>query len=571
MRPFRLAMAQINPTVGDLDGNTRKIVEYIDQARALQADLVAFPELAVTGYPPEDLLFKSQFVRANIARMKEIAAESRGIAVVVGFVDADPELRNAAAVAYDDQVVDVYHKMYLPNYGVFDEERYFKAGAVCPVYQIGDTLVGVNICEDIWKPIGPTTVQQAQGGRVILNISGSPFYADRLGEREEMLACRATDNEVFIAYLNMVGGQDELVFDGASMVIDPNGDVVVQGSQFQEELVVADLDVGSVSEPRPGKAAGDLLEVGAPKQVAVSAPSSGSRPALPRREPVRYAGPGEVYAALVMGTRDYVGKTGFSKVLVALSGGIDSSLVATVAADALGPDNVVAVAMPSRYSSEGSILDAKALSENLGIELRTIPIEESFAASLDTLAPHFKGTEPGLAEENLQSRLRGVLIMALSNKHGWLVLTTGNKSEMAVGYATIYGDMAGGYAVIKDVPKTLVYRLAAHRNSLSKNPVIPVSVLKKPPSAELRPDQKDEDSLPPYEVLDPILKAYVEDDRSFDEIVSEGFDEQTVRQIITLVDRSEYKRRQAPPGIKITPRNFGRDRRMPIANRYRPF
>ena len=461
--------------------------------------------------------------------------------------------------------------MYLPNYGVFDEERYFKAGAVCPVYQIGDTLVGVNICEDIWKPIGPTTVQQAQGGRVILNISGSPFYADRLGEREEMLACRATDNEVFIAYLNMVGGQDELVFDGASMVIDPNGDVVVQGSQFQEELVVADLDVGSVSEPRPGKAAGDLLEVGAPKQVAVSAPSSGSRPALPRREPVRYAGPGEVYAALVMGTRDYVGKTGFSKVLVALSGGIDSSLVATVAADALGPDNVVAVAMPSRYSSEGSILDAKALSENLGIELRTIPIEESFAASLDTLAPHFKGTEPGLAEENLQSRLRGVLIMALSNKHGWLVLTTGNKSEMAVGYATIYGDMAGGYAVIKDVPKTLVYRLAAHRNSLSKNPVIPVSVLKKPPSAELRPDQKDEDSLPPYEVLDPILKAYVEDDRSFDEIVSEGFDEQTVRQIITLVDRSEYKRRQAPPGIKITPRNFGRDRRMPIANRYRPF
>ena len=570
MRPFRLAMAQINPTVGDLDGNTRKIVEYIDQARALQADLVAFPELAVTGYPPEDLLFKSQFVRANIARMKEIAAESRGIAVVVGFVDADPELRNAAAVAYDGQVVDVYHKMYLPNYGVFDEERYFKAGAVCPVYQIGDTLVGVNICEDIWKPIGPTTVQQAQGGRVILNISGSPFYADRLGEREEMLACRATDNEVFIAYLNMVGGQDELVFDGASMVIDPNGDVVVQGSQFQEELVVADLDVGSVSEPRPGKAAGDLLEVGAPKQVAVSAPSSGSRPALPRREPVRYAGPGEVYAALVMGTRDYVGKTGFSKVLVALSGGIDSSLVATVAADALGPDNVVAVAMPSRYSSEGSILDAKALSENLGIELRTIPIEESFAASLDTLAPHFKGTEPGLAEENLQSRLRGVLIMALSNKHGWLVLTTGNKSEMAVGYATIYGDMAGGYAVIKDVPKTLVYRLAAHRNSLSKNPVIPVSVLKKPPSAELRPDQKDEDSLPPYEVLDPILKAYVEDDRSFDEIVSEGFDEQTVRQIITLVDRSEYKRRQAPPGIKITPRNFGRDRRMPITNRYRP-
>jgi len=571
MRPFRLAMAQIDPTVGDLDGNTRKIVEYIDQARALQADLVAFPELAVTGYPPEDLLFKSQFIRANIARMKEIAAESRGIAVVVGFVDANPELRNAAAVAYDGQVVGVYHKMYLPNYGVFDEERYFKAGAVCPVYQIGATAVGVNICEDIWKPIGPTTVQRAQGGQVILNISGSPFYADRLGEREEMLAARATDNGVFVGYVNIVGGQDELVFDGASMVLGPDGNVVVQGSQFQEELVVADLDVERVSEPPPGSGERDLEDVGAAKRVDVSAPSSGSRPALPRREPIHYGGPGEVYSALVMGTRDYVGKAGFSKVLVALSGGIDSSLVATVAADALGPDNVVAVAMPSRYSSEGSLLDAKALSENLGIELRTIPIEESFAASLDTLAPHFKGTEPGLAEENLQSRLRGVLIMALSNKHDWLVLTTGNKSEMAVGYATIYGDTAGGYAVIKDVPKTLVYRLAEHRNSLSNNPVIPVSVLTKPPSAELRPDQKDEDSLPPYEVLDPILKAYVEDDRSFDEIVSEGFDEETVKRVITLVDRSEYKRRQAPPGIKITPRNFGRDRRMPIANRYRPF
>ena len=577
MRAFRLAMAQINPTVGDLDGNTRKIIEYIDRARSLQADLVAFPELAIPGYPPEDLLFKAQFVRANIAKMKQVARASKGVAVVVGFVDADSDLHNAAAVAYDGRVIDAYHKMYLPNYGVFDEERYFKAGAECPVYVIGGTPVGVNVCEDIWQSIGPTTVQRAQGGKVILNISGSPFYAGRLGQRQKMLATRAADNEVFVAYVNMVGGQDELVFDGASMVLDPTGEVVVQGSQFQEELIVVDLDVeaGFRSRPRdtrPHKeGTGNLEEVGAPKRVEVSAPSSNSRPPLPDHEPVCYDGLGEVYAALVMGTRDYVRKTGFSKVLVALSGGIDSSLVVTIATDALGQENVVAVAMPSRYSSEGSILDAKAVSENLGIELRTISIEDAFSASLDTLAPHFTGTEPGLAEENLQSRIRGVLIMALSNKHGWLVLTTGNKSEMAVGYATIYGDMAGGYAVIKDVPKTLVYQLAEHRNALSEKPPIPLSVLEKPPSAELRPDQKDEDSLPPYGVLDPILKAYVEEDRSFDEIVAMDFDEEVVKRVISLVDRSEYKRRQAPPGIKITPRNFGRDRRMPIANRYRPF
>ena len=577
MRAFRLAMAQINPIVGDLDGNTRKIIEYIDRARSLQADLVAFPELAIPGYPPEDLLFKAQFVKANIDRMKQVARASKGVVVVVGFVDADSDLYNAAAVAYDGQVIDVYHKMYLPNYGVFDEERYFKAGAECPVYVIGGTPVGVNVCEDIWQSIGPTTVQRAQGGKVILNISGSPFYAGRLEQRQKMLATRAADNEVFVAYVNMVGGQDELVFDGASMVLDPTGEVVVQGSQFQEELIVVDLDVeaGFRSRPRdtrPHKeGTGNLEEVGAPKRVDVSAPSPSSRPPLPDHEPVCYDGLGEVYAALVMGTRDYVRKTGFSKVLVALSGGIDSSLVVTIATDALGQENVVAVAMPSRYSSEGSILDARAVSENLGIELRTIPIEDAFSASLHTLGPHLKDTEPGLTEENLQSRIRGVLIMALSNKHGWLVLTTGNKSEMAVGYATIYGDMAGGYAVIKDVPKTLVYQLAEHRNALSEKPPIPLSVLEKPPSAELRPDQKDEDSLPPYGVLDPILKAYVEEDRSFDEIVAMGFDEEVVKRVIPLVDRSEYKRRQAPPGIKITPRNFGRDRRMPIANRYRPF
>ena len=577
MRTFRLALAQINPTVGDLDGNARKIIDYIDQARALQADLVAFPEMAIPGYPPEDLLFKPQFIQANIEKMREVAEASRGIAVVVGFVDSDSDIHNAAAVAHDGEVVGVYHKMYLPNYGVFDEERYFAPGNECPVFVIGGTHVGVNVCEDIWRAVGPTAVQRAAGGEVIVNISASPFYEGKLGHREKMLSARAADNEVFVAYLNMVGGQDELVFDGASMVWDPAGELVSQGSQFEEELIVTDLDVDAVfrSRLRDARArkedATAVNGVGTPRTVSVSERSSESRPPPPEREPVRYSDIGQVYAALVLGTRDYVGKCGFGKVLVALSGGIDSSLVATIAVDALGSDNVLGVAMPSRYSSEGSILDARAVTENLGVELWTVPIEEAFSAYLDTLAPHFRGTDVGAAEENLQSRTRGNLIMALSNKFGWLVLTTGNKSEMAVGYATIYGDMAGGYAVIKDVPKTMVYRLAEYRNALDGNPPIPRSVIEKPPSAELRPDQKDEDSLPPYSVLDPILKAYVEEDRSFGEIVDMGFDEDVVKRTITLVDRSEYKRRQAPPGIKITPRNFGRDRRMPIANRYRPF
>ena len=577
MRTFRLAMAQINPIVGDLDGNTSKILDYIDQARSLHADLVAFPELAITGYPPEDLLFKPHFIQANIGKMREVARASQGIAVVVGFVDADSDIHNAAAVAYDGDVVGVYHKMYLPNYGVFDEDRYFKAGAECPVYVVNGTPVGVNVCEDIWHAVGPTVVQRAAGAELIVNINGSPFHSGKRGLREKMLATRAADNELYVAYVNMVGGQDELVFDGASMVMDPMGEVVAQGSQFEEELVVADLDMEAgfrsrLRESRPRKERDSVLrEVGTPKVVSVSAYSTDSLPSLTRREPVCYDGTGEVYAALVMGTRDYVRKCGFDRVLVALSGGIDSSLVATIAVDALGAENVLVVAMPSRYSSEGSVLDARELAENLGIELRDISIEDAFSAYLDSLAPQFKGTEVGLAEENIQSRIRGTLIMALSNKFGWLVLTTGNKSEMAVGYATIYGDMAGGYAVIKDVPKTMVYRLAEHRNSLSQRPIIPRTVIDKPPSAELRPDQKDEDSLPPYDVLDPILKAYVEEDRSYDEIVAKGYDEDMVKRVITLVDRSEYKRRQAPPGIKITPRNFGRDRRMPIANRYRPF
>ena len=581
MRNFRIALAQINLTVGDLDGNARKAVRYVEMAREAQADLVAFPELTIPGYPPEDLLLKPQFLEENRRRLESVVAQSEGIAVIVGFADAvDAEVYNAAAVAYDGRLIDVYHKMFLPNYGVFDEDRYFRAGGACPVYVINGTSVGVNICEDIWYPVGPTVVQRAAGAEVIVNINGSPFHAGKRSFREKMLATRAADNELFLAYVNMVGGQDELVFDGASMVFDPLGDVIAASGQFEEDMLIVDLDVQTVfrsrlREPRSRKESpASLKEVGKSRTIRVSE----SRGDAGRGEirPVKtfghsYDGPEEIYEALVMGTRDYVRKCGFSKVLVALSGGIDSSLVAAIGVDALGSENVVGVSMPSEFSSEGSVVDARSLAENLGIEVWTIPIEQTFGSFMNSLAPQFEGTDWGVAEENIQSRIRGNLIMALSNKFGWLVLTTGNKSEMATGYATIYGDMSGGFAVIKDVPKVMCYDLARFRNERESGDIIPQAVIEKPPSAELRPDQLDQDSLPPYDELDPILKAYVEDDMSFDDITAMGYDAETVKLVVGLVDRSEYKRRQAAPGIKITPRNFGRDRRMPIANRWRSY
>ena len=541
MTKLRAALAQINTTVGDLRGNTAKIIEYIDRARAEGADLVSFPELTITGYPPEDLLYKHNLIRDNRECLDEVIEHSAGIAVVVGFVDRDEELFNAAAVIQDRKLLGVYHKVHLPNYGVFDEQRYFQSGSECPVFDISGTCVGVNVCEDIWYESGPTNVQSKAGARVIMNINGSPYHRGKGRFREQMLADRARDNGVYVFYTNLVGGQDELVFDGGSCIFSPSGDVLARGKQFEEDLLLVDIDPDATHpavDPAPEPALADLKEV---------------------------------YEALTIGTRDYVRKNGFEKVVIGLSGGIDSTLTATIAADALGPENVVVVTMPSRYSSEGSIADSDILAKNIGVKLWNISIEDMFQSSLDSLDPLFAGTGSGVAEENLQARMRGNLLMAISNKFGWLVLTTGNKSEMAMGYGTLYGDMAGGFAVIKDVPKVLVYELAETRNARGPSPVIPQSVIDKEPSAELRPDQKDTDSLPPYSVLDPVLEAYVERDKSPGDIIGMGFDEEMVKRVIKAVDRNEYKRRQAAPGVKITPRNFGRDRRMPIVNWYRGF
>ena len=574
-RRLRIGMAQINTTVGDFAGNRQKILKAIGEARSSGVDLLTFPELAVCGYPPEDLLFKPQFITENLKSLDKVAEASLGITVIIGFVDAKEDIYNAAAIIHDGKLVGVYHKIYLPNYGVFDENRYFRAGSECPVYIIGGIGVGVNICEDIWYEAGPATTQAYSGAEVIVNISASPYHFGKGSLRERMLATRAADNVAIFAFCNLVGGQDELVFDGNSMVLDEKGRLIARGKQFEEDLLITDLDVESVfrtrlHDPRWRKAAPLVEGQGwhETRVVVSEAPLDSPKPTIPRSQHEVHGLPGEVYDALVLGTRDYVRKNGFEKVVIGLSGGIDSSLVAVIAVDALGESNVVGVAMPSRYSSPGSLSDTELLTENLGIKLLAIPIEKMFQTYLDTLAEAFKGTEPGVAEENIQARIRGNILMALSNKFGWLVLTTGNKSEMATGYTTLYGDMAGGFAVIKDVPKTMAYQLARYRNSLVEPELIPPAVINKPPSAELRPDQKDIDSLPSYELLDPVLTAYVEEDKSVEQIIAKGIDEQVVKRAARLVDTSEYKRRQAPPGVKITPRSFGRDRRLPITNRF---
>jgi NAD+ synthase (glutamine-hydrolysing) len=568
---LRVALCQINTTVGDLDGNVDRVLAALADAETLGADLAVFPELALTGYPPEDLLLKPGFVADNRRALDRVAAASRACAAVVGFVDAGRDLHDAAAVCAGGKVVAIYHKQNLPNYAVFDEQRYFAPGTgTAPLIEIGGVRVGVSICEDAFSPTGPIAAQAAGGAELVVNINASPYYANRLPERERMLATRASDASCALVYVNQVGGQDELVFDGASMVFDANGGLLARAGQFTEETVVCDLEVQPVFrkrllDPRGRATEASLPVVPVSSEPRVIDPVDHARPgiveALP---PVR-----EVYEALVLGTRDYVRKNGFGDVGIALSGGVDSSLVAVIAADALGPTHVHGVLMPSRFSSDHSLTDAEKLAAELGIEQRIIPIEPAHAAFLDMLAPSFAGREPDVTEENLQSRIRGVVMMALSNKLGWLILTTGNKSEMAVGYSTLYGDTAGGFAVIKDVPKLMVYELCRERNARAGRPLIPEAVLTKPPSAELRPDQRDDESLPPYEVLDPILEAYVEDDRTRAELVGMGFDAALVERITRLVDVAEYKRRQTPPGVRVTPKAFGKDRRVPITNGYR--
>ena len=574
---FRIALAQINPIVGDITTNTSMILDYVQRARNLNVDLVAFPELAITGYPPEDLLFKKSFIQANVVAMNSIVEASEDVAVVVGYVEQDGiDLFNSAALGYRGRYIDSYRKIFLPNYGVFDEERYFKKGDVCPVYEINGTQVGINICEDIWYPMGPTVLQCGAGAEVIININASPFHAGKRIEREAMLSDRSSTHQVFLGYANTVGGQDELVFDGSSVIVDNDGHIITRGVSFDEDLIVADLDMGFYSGRNPENQNRNPItssDFGEARNVFVSSFAPNSKAELSiLRDVSELSEMEEVYHALVMGTGDYVRKAGFTKAVIGLSGGIDSALTCVIAVDALGCDNVVGVGMPSRYSSDGSIIDAKELADNLGIDFWEIPIEPAHVSFTNMLEPMFKDTNPNVAEENVQARIRGNVMMTIANKFGWIVLTTGNKSEMAMGYATLYGDMAGGFAVLKDVPKTLVYDLSRQRNQQADDGLlIPLSTIEKPPSAELRPDQTDQDTLPPYDELDPIVKAYVEEDFSYLELVDAGYPESVVQKVIASVDRNEYKRRQSPPGVKITPRAFGKDRRLPIINKYSQF
>jgi NAD+ synthase (glutamine-hydrolysing) len=572
-----VGLAQFDSTVGDLHGNSRRMIEWTAHAREQGCHLVVFPELAITGYPPEDLVLKPSFVRDNLRHRDRVVAASRGIAVVGGFVDLDLDIHNAAFIAHDGALRGVYHKVYLPNYGVFDEERYFRRGRRSPIFELGGIRMGISICEDAWYPTGPISLQAKLGAELLVNINGSPFHAGKRAARETMIATRAMDSRAFMAWVNTIGGQDELVFDGNSCVFDSDGGLVAHAASFREELLVTDLDIGAVfgerlRDTRLRREALDPVRIDLEGSEVPITTGAVERPPGPARHPISEPldGPAEVYAALVTGVGDYVRKTGaFEKVVLGLSGGVDSSLTAAVAVDALGEENVIGVLMPSRFTSRASLEDACQVAGALGIRTLEIPIEEMREAYERSLAPAFAGAAPDTTEENLQARIRGNVLMALSNKFGWMVLTTGNKSEVAVGYCTLYGDMVGGYSALKDIPKSLVYELSRYRNQRG-DPVIPERVLLKPPSAELRENQRDADSLPPYEELDPILQAYVEEDRSLEELVAAGHDPQTVSRVIQMVDLNEYKRRQAAPGVKITPRAFGRDRRMPITNRYRP-
>jgi NAD+ synthase (glutamine-hydrolysing) len=569
---MRVALAQINATVGDIAGNEAKVREHLARAREAGAQLALFPELAVTGYPPEDLLLKEHFLADARAALERIAADVQGIVALVGFPERADDAYNAAAVLADGGVRAIYRKVNLPNYGVFDELRYFQRGPGGAILEVDGVKVGVTVCEDIWVPGPPMTDEALAGARLVLNISASPYQAGKGRLREQMIAQRARDSLAAVAFCALVGGQDELVFDGHSFVVDHEGEVIARAAQFAEELLVCDVDVESAGAARLR----DTRARPAAREVAPEVADLGSFTTEGESNAAAPGGPvaelldadAEVYAALVLGTRDYVRKSGFEHVVIGLSGGIDSTLVALIAVDALGPECVTCVTMPSPYSSSGTRDDARVLAENLGVELYELPIGEAMAGYDQLLSELFAGREPDITEENLQARIRGNLLMALSNKFGWLVLTTGNKSEMSVGYSTLYGDSAGGFAVIKDVPKLLVYRLVAERARRDPQSPVPETIVTRAPSAELRPDQRDQDSLPPYEVLDAILEGYVEEDLGREQLIARGLPAADVDRVIRLVDLSEYKRRQNPPGIKVTSKAFGRDRRVPIVNRY---
>jgi NAD+ synthase (glutamine-hydrolysing) len=569
----RLALAQINTTVGDLDGNRERILQSLTDARSAGADLVLFPELAVTGYPPEDLLLRPGFVRAAAESLRELARETRGLTALVGVPHFDGDLYNACAVCSGGEIKAIYRKRFLPNYGVFDEDRYFAPARDLLLLEHGETLVGPTICEDLWQPGPPATDLALAGAQLITNISASPFHVHRDREREEMFATRARDNACFVAFCNAVGGQDELIFDGHSLVLDEDGRVLARAPGFEEALLVVDIEPAEAigrrlrdlrrralarERGRPPEAM--RVHIGSPREHKQHAEVQVA-PVLDELEQMRLA--------LELGLRDYVDKNGFGEVVLGVSGGIDSALTAALAVEGLGPERVHAVSMPSRFSSAETRRDARLLAESLGVDFRELPIDDIVAAAEKTLAESFAGRERDLAEENLQARVRGLLLMGLSNKFGWLVVATGNKSELSVGYATLYGDLAGGFALLKDVFKTDVFRLARYLNERTSTELIPQTIIDRAPSAELREDQLDEDSLPPYDALDRVLEAYVEQDRSLEELSADGFDVEVVERAVALIDRAEYKRRQAPPGVRLTPKAFGRDRRTPITNRWR--
>ena len=576
---LRVALAQINPTVGDIRGNSRKISDRIARARDEGAALVVFPELTLTGYPPEDLLLKTSFLDAADEALRELAAQAHGIVAVVGYPEKAEDVYNSAAVLADGEVVATYRKMYLPNYGVFDEQRYFQSGSEAALVEVNGIPIGISICEDIWEPGPPAMTEALAGAQVIVNLSASPYRAGYGSRRERMLVQRAVDYLAAVVFVNTVGGQDELVFDGHSLAIDQDGDVIARAPQFEEALTLCTIDPRAISAARlrdtrhrvnvrRQRRASVIAEPPVFTLASVATDAAGDPEVVSGELAGTLEPDAEIYAALRTGLHDYVEKNGFERVVIALSGGIDSALAALLAADALGSERVTCVSMPSPYSSEGTRADARAIAENLGMDFREIGIEQAMGAYDELLREAFEGREPDVAEENIQARIRGNVVMALSNKFGWLVIATGNKSEMSVGYATLYGDMAGGFAVLKDVYKGQVYRLVRWRNEQEGRELVPVSVLHRPPSAELRYEQRDDESLPPYDVLDQILEGYIEEDLDAVELVHRGLPAAEVERVIRMVDRAEYKRRQAPPGIKISTKAFGRDRRLPITNRH---